>query len=79
MTRLSRREWGLLLLAAALVVGWAYDHIRYSHRLRRTVESEQYFKERLFEAFDAQAASGTKAGNLDPREADKKNLAPASN
>lgn len=79
MPKLSRREWGFLLLAAALVAGWAYDHSRYSHHLRRTVESEQYFKERLFETFDAQPAGGNETGPVIPREPNKRRPAPTSN
>jgi hypothetical protein len=79
MPKLSIREWGFLLLAAALLAGWAYDHSRYSHRLRRTVESEQYFKERLFETFEAQAVRGNETGAVNSREPNKKSVSPTSN
>ena len=51
MVRLSKREWLLLVLVALLVVGWMFDHMRHAGMLRRTAESEQYFKQRLFESF----------------------------
>lgn len=41
----------LVVLVALLVAGWVFDHKRHAGLLRRTAESEQYFKQRLFESF----------------------------
>ncbi len=51
MARLSKREWLLFVLVALLVAGWMFDHMHHAGLLRRTAESEQYFKQRLFESF----------------------------
>ena len=49
MGNFSRRNLAIWLLIAGLVAGWGWDHVRTTGMLRRTVESEQYFRERLFE------------------------------
>ena len=49
MVHLSRRELFILVLIVLLVTAWAWDHIRTAEMLRRALESEAYFRGRLFE------------------------------
>jgi hypothetical protein len=49
MGSFSRRDLAILVLIAGLVAGWGWDHVRTTGMLHRTAESEQYFRQRLFE------------------------------
>ena len=49
MVNFSRRNLAIWLLIVGLVAGWGWDHVRTTRMLRRTAESEEYFRERLFE------------------------------
>lgn len=59
MIRFSKREWILVVLVVVLVAGWVIDHRRHAGVLRRTAESEQYFKQRLFESFGYEFTTST--------------------
>lgn len=49
MVKVSRRDLAISLLIIGLVAAWGWDHVRTTGMLRRTAESEEYFRQRLFE------------------------------
>ena len=49
MVNVSRRDLAISLLIVGLVAAWGWDHVRTTGLLRRTAESEEYFRQRLFE------------------------------
>lgn len=72
MDSFLRRDLAILVLIAALVAGWSWDHLRTAGMLHRTAESEQYFRQRLFESLerefqaDLQELEGTPADLMRP-------------
>ena len=49
MKRQAKRELAILLLSVGLGVAWGWDHVRIAGMLRRSDESERYFRQRLSE------------------------------
>ncbi len=73
MFSFSRPKLAALLLIAGLAAGWGWDHVRTTRLLRRTTESEQYFRQRLFERWGDKGDEGDDAKRPQVPQPDRQN------